>query len=248
MKIINIGLARWGSVCVLLLLSLFVGSSRVEAKELPPGLVIGDQQGFYATSEGEYFVELTNVLPGETYTKTITIRNVDIKEGFEVFLQPKAGQGEGPIDFEQATKVRLTQDGQTLYEGGLLKSDTLNWKETPLSLGVYASGGESVIEASFTIDKTLGLTDYQTPSSYTFHWIFTAKAKEATSTSSSGGGKNGASSDGPRIISAKDGSVKPKGWLPQTGEEWENFLYKACAGLFLLALVVIVILKRRGRE
>lgn len=235
MKKFTTSLARWGSVCVLLLLSLFVGPSQVSAKELPPGLVIGDQQGFYATSEGEYFIELDNVLPGETYTKTITIRNVDLKEGFEVFLQPRAGTGEGPINFEEVTTVQLTQDGTTLYEGGLLKSETVDWENKPLSLGIYESGGESVLKATFTVDKNLGLKDYKTSSNYTFYWVFTAQAKEATVATTDSTGKK------PILIKPKTTPKDPiLGWLPKTGEEWENFLYKLCAGLFLLALVVLV--------
>lgn len=230
----------------LLLLFLFsivvagIEEVTAHAEALPPGMVIGDSEGLYATSEGEYFIDLVNVMPGYSYTKEITIRNVDVKEGFKLSLLAKKGKNTGPIDFTDVVKVELKHEGKIIYEGGLLGNDQRNWTTDPLPLGVYESGGESVLQATFTVSSNLGLEDYKEPSEYQFHWIFEAESKEK--------GTNEIKTPVFQPASSKKKDVKKSilDYLPRTGEELENFLYKVCAAFFVL--VIILLLKRYNRD
>ncbi|ALS01453.1 hypothetical protein ATZ33_08760 [Enterococcus silesiacus] len=222
------------------ILSVGIEEVSVHAEALPPGMVIGDSEGLYATSEGEYFIDLVDVMPGYSFTKEITIRNVDVKEGFKLSLLVKAGKNTGPIDFTDAVKVELEHEGKIIYAGGLLGNDQHDWTSDPLPLGVYESGGESVLKARFTVSSSLGLEDYKEPSEYQFHWIFDAESKAKGTTEIE------APIFKPEPSKKKDEKKSFWDYLPRTGEEIENFLYKVCAAFFVL--VIILLLKRFNKD
>lgn len=213
------------------ILILLIGGRPVQGASLPPGLVIGDSDGFSITSEGAYFIELENVMPGDSFTKDISIRNVSMKEGFELTLLAKKGTGSGPIDFTKVVDVVLVQDDKTLYDGGLLGNESIDWTKSPLVLGYYTSGAESNLTVTFTVSSQLGKDDYKLPSDYKFQWVFSATAKPKAPGESE-----------PKLISA-DTKGKVIKYLPKTGEEWEQLLYKVCAGLFII--VIALLLKKR---
>lgn len=234
---------------VFLFLFFFSGLS-VYGETLPPGLLIGDLKGIKINNEGEYFIDLPNIKPGDVYTKELAIRNVDKKEGFDVRLLVEPGKGTGPIDFTKAVNVKLEhKGGDLLYEGGILGTSSYDWTKEQLMLGHFLPGSESTVKATFTVSKDLGLADYKEPSEYKFTWHFIVRSKETTTTSSTTGSSETTTSSTNRpIIRPTDDNQKPTGLFPKTGEEWESLLYKTCAGLFLIIVVLLIYRKRRIDE
>lgn len=207
----------------------------VASQTLPPGVVIGDETGISASSEGEYYVDLPNVLPGESYEKTITIRSMDVKEPFELGIVVTPDSSKGVIDFNKQIKLTLSLDEKNIYQGPLLGNGEFDWTVQPLILGVCEYGKDQILTAVFEVDKDLTLADYKEDSQLLYHWTFVATKNQ------------------PKPIDSKDSSsplptkVKPKGMFPMTGEEIKNLIYKTLAGL-LLVLIAILLWKKRKEE
>ncbi|EOL47708.1 hypothetical protein [Enterococcus caccae] len=204
----------------------------VASQTLPPGVIIGDETGISASSEGEYYVDLPNVLPGESYEKTITIRSMDVKEPFELGLVVTPDSSKGAIDFSKQINLTLSLDGKKLYQGPLLGNEEFDWTVQPLIIGVCEYGKDQILTATFEVDKDLTLADHKEESQLLYHWTFVATKNQPKSTDSS-------------TISPE----KPKstGIFPMTGEEVKNLIYKTLTGL-LLVLITILLWKKRKEE
>lgn len=133
----------------------------VASQTLPPGVIIGDETGISASSEGEYYVDLPNVLPGESYEKTITIRGMDIKEPFELGILVTPESAKGAIDFDKQITLTLSIDDKQLYQGPLLGNGKFDWSIQPLIVGTCEYGKDQILTAVFEVDKDLTLADYR---------------------------------------------------------------------------------------
>ena len=207
----------------------------VANQTLPPGVVIGDETGISASSEGEYYVDLPNVLPGESYEKTITIRSMDVKEPFELGILVTPESTKGVIDFDKQINLTLSLDGKKIYQGPLLGNGEFDWTVQPLILGTCEYGKDQILTAIFEVDKDLTLADYQEESQLLYHWTFVATKNQPKTT------------DTKESSSPLPGKAKPKGMFPMTGEEIKNLIYKILAGL-LLVLIAILLWKKRKEE
>lgn len=207
----------------------------VANQTLPPGVVIGDETGISASSEGEYYVDLPSVLPGESYEKTITIRGMDIKEPFELGILVAPDEKKGVIDFDKLITLTLSLDGKRLYKGPLLGNGEFDWTIEPLIIGTCSYGKDQILTAVFEVDKDLSLADYKEESQLLYHWTFVA-TKNQPKTSDTKDSK----------IASSDKS-NAKGVLPMTGEEIKNLIYKTLVGL-LLVLIAILLWKKRKEE
>ncbi len=236
----------WMLIVTVAVGSFMVGDVYEASSALPPSLIIGDTDGFYAEKDGEYLIELTDMMPGEEFVKEIIIRNVNLKEGFDVRLMVEPGEGTGPIDFTKEVEVELLLDDTLIYEGGILGSSTLDLTKDQLELGLYESGKERTLTAKFKLSSQLGLADFKEESIYEYKWLFIAKGTDDTvpSTSSS----DSSSSQAGDSSSSGGGTGTKKPFLPQTGEEWENLLYRVCTGLLIILIVVIIVRKKNQQR
>ncbi|MBO0472380.1 hypothetical protein IGL98_002846 [Enterococcus sp. DIV0840] len=207
----------------------------IASQTLPPGVVIGDETGISASSEGEYYVDLPNVLPGESYEKTITIRGMDVKEPFELGILVTPDSTKGVIDFDKLITLTLSIDGKKLYQGPLLGNGEFDWKVQPLIIGTCEYGKDQILTAVFEVDKDLTLADYKEESQLLYHWTFVATKNQP---------KTSDTNDSSTVSSDKSES---KGIFPMTGEEIKNLIYKTLAGL-LLILIAILLWKKRKEE
>ncbi|WP_086314149.1 hypothetical protein A5821_001736 [Enterococcus sp. 7F3_DIV0205] len=206
----------------------------VASQTLPPGVIIGDETGISASSEGEYYVDLPNVLPGESYEKTITIRGMDIKEPFELGILVTPESAKGAIDFDKQITLTLSIDDKQLYQGPLLGNGKFDWSIQPLIVGTCEYGKDQILTAVFEVDKDLTLADYREESQLLYHWTFVAT-------------KNQSKSSDTTDSSSSFEKPKSKGLFPMTGEEIKNLIYKTLAGL-LLVLIAILLWKKRKDE
>lgn len=225
-------------LCLIFLCNLFLNGNVVEAttQNLPPGVVIADENGISATAEGEYYIDLPNILPGDSYKKDITIRSLDIKEPFDlgVLVTPKSK--DGMLDLNDVVTLTLTLDGKKIYNGKLLGDGTFDWTTQPLRLGVCEYGKDQLLTAEFSIDKNLDTESFKEESQLLYYWTFVAtknqdKPKESTAESTGGAT-----------------APKRKGMLPMTGEEIKNWIYKILTGLLLVLILVLLWKKKREKK
>lgn len=221
------------------ILSVFITFSSgallaVASQPLPSGLVIGDETGVYASSEGEYYVDLPNVLPGEIYEKTITIRSLDVKEPFELGLLVSPISSVGIIDFHKNITLTLSLDGKELYHGPLLGNGQFDWTVQPLVIGTCEYGKDQILTAIFEVSKDLTIQEFQKDSQLTYQWSFIATKNQP---------------DLPQTSSSVSADrSKSKGLLPKTGEEIKNLIYKLLAGLLLLLIAILLWKKRKDEQ
>lgn len=238
------------------IVGLGFGMVSFAAETLPPGVVIGDAEGVYASSEGEYYIDLDNILPGEVYEKEITIRSLDVEEPFSLGLLVEPVSSTGSIKWEDHIDLTLTLDGKELYQGPLLGDGSFDWVKTPLVLGVCEYGSDQIMEAVFTVDKNLSLEEFKEDSELKFYWSFVATKDQpvdpvtpTTPTTSSEPDPVTTEPSRPSLPSAAGTTpVAPAGSgkrLPQTGEQ---LVYMFMSGLLLILIALFLWKKRREEE
>ncbi|EOH94206.1 LPXTG cell wall anchor domain-containing protein [Enterococcus pallens] len=221
------------------LFALFSSSLTVEAaKTLPPGLVIGDSDGLYATSEGEYYIDLAGILPGEAYEKEITIRSLDLETPFSLGLLVEEIKSSGSVDWKNHITLKLVLDGKEIYQGPLLGDGSRDWSKTPLELGICRYGTDKVLKATFTMDPTLTNENLKAKSTLEFMWTFVGTKDQPTKSSTTESSVESSSSSPP-------GKPSNRKLLPQTGEE---LVYLFLTGLLLILIVLFLWKKRREEE
>ncbi|OJG79172.1 LPXTG-domain-containing protein cell wall anchor domain [Enterococcus pallens] len=206
-------------------------------------MVIGDSDGMYATSEGDYYVDLVDILPGDVYKKEITIRSLDLEEPFSLGMLVEEIESNGSVDWKNHITVTLTLDGEQLYQGPLLGEAGQDWSKVPLELGVCKYGTDKLLTAEFAVDPQLTNENLREASTLKFYWTFVGTKDQPTEPSVSEEPKP--SSDRPVLPKTKP-TVQPNGKrLPQTGE---HIVYKFLSGLLLILIALFLWKKRREEE
>ncbi|EOH97736.1 LPXTG cell wall anchor domain-containing protein [Enterococcus pallens] len=246
----------------LFLLSFGHGQISEAANTLPPGLVIADSEGIYVTSEGEYYIDLQDILPGETYEKEITIRSLDLEEPFSLGLLVEEVSSSGSVLWKDHITLTLVLDGKEIYKGPLLGNGEFDWSKTPLELGICKYGTDKLLTARFTLDSSLTNEDLREQSKLEFYWTFVGtrdqqptKPTEPTKPSSSDSSVPTAPSDSGTGSGTGRGNLPNTGGppqasgsgkrLPQTGEE---IVYMFLSGMLLVLIVLFLWKKRREEE
>nr|WP_242704671.1 LPXTG cell wall anchor domain-containing protein [Enterococcus sp. 665A] len=233
----------------------FGGKGVVEAaKALPPGMVIGDSDGMYATSEGEYYINLIGILPGEVYEKEITIRSLDLEEPFSLGMLVEEIESSGSVDWKNHITLTLVLDGKKIYQGPLLGDASRDWSKTPLELGVCTYGTDKIMQATFTVDDSLTNENLKTKSILDFTWTFvgtkdyptepTEPTKPTNPSTEPTAPSTSPSSSGKLPVTGQ-GTPTNRKLLPQTGEE---LVYLFLTGLLLVLIVLFLWKKRREEE
>ena len=224
---------------LLCLLACFGGLHAAEAAQaLPPGMVIGDSDGVYATSEGEYYVDLVDILPGDTYTKEVTIRSLDLEEPFSLGLLVEEIDSTGSVDWKEHITMTLTLDDKEIYQGPILGDGETDWTKTPLdsSLTNEDLRDDSILNFYWTFvgtkdQKPTEPTEPTEPSEPTVPSEPTTPSGSGDLPKTGGGTASGTSGSGKR--------------LPQTGEQ---LVYQFLSGLLLVLLALFLWKKRREEE
>lgn len=232
----------------------FCGAWPAQAvKALPPGMVIGDSDGMYATSEGEYYIDLVDILPGDVYEKEITIRSLDLEEPFSLGMLVEEIESKGSLNWKNHITLTLNLDGEEIYRGPLLGDDSRDWTKTPLKLGVCKYGTDKIMKATFTIDPTLTNKDFREKSTLNFIWTFVGTKDQPEPPGSSEPPEPSepvpsTSSERPQLPqsqgTSKDSPASVRR-LPQTGEQ---LVYQFLSGLLLVLIALFLWRKRREEE
>lgn len=206
---------------------LFGHSGRVFAQELPQGMVIGDDKGITAQPNGDYFVNVTDVLPGKQWHTTISIVNMEKDVPYQLTMLVSPAEVSGSLDLSKAIQMTLTYEGKVVYQGpasGI--SETQSLQSTPLNLGTFSAGDSRALEVDYSLSGEYTKQDFVQKNSMDNVWTFYAvKTSE------------------PVPIQSSDNttqSVKPTGRFPSTGEAVKQGLIFACVGLFLVMIVLLL--------
>lgn len=204
-------------------------SVSADTEALPSGVIIGDDTGLKVGDDGKYFIEHTDIKPGLTFKKEISISNYSQEEGdFDLKLDMKVSDSKGKVDLLKAISVRIELEGKLIYEGDLTGTPTGKSAKPPIDLGHYQVGDMRTLIATFRVSNDLPKSDWEKASSADFFWVFygtrpTVKPKP------------------------KPDPIPPilKKILPKTGEDWRNVLIGMCVGIVLVCLLLIIAKRRQ---
>ncbi len=151
-------------------------------KGLPQNLIVMDEDG-NSPSDGELYIHIEDMIPGELYTKNITIMNARSDKSYNIYMKATPNYTDGNIDLLNETICRLYLDNKLIYEGLVNGDGTPNMQTDGIDLGgVYNTGESRTLRAEFLWDVS-GETQNYMNDAYTydfygevsFHWIFYAE-------------------------------------------------------------------------
>ncbi|WP_086349754.1 LPXTG cell wall anchor domain-containing protein [Candidatus Enterococcus clewellii] len=236
----NIGKAIYMSVGILLLLVSLVIADTAQAVELPPGMVIGDDQGIKIKDDGEYLVDVRDVIPGKAWSVKITISNLERDIPYHLTMRvSKPTLVQGTLDLSKAIQMRLVYDTKVIYSGPVSGDNgKINLQDvaSPVDLGTFKSGDTRMLEAYFELDgKEYGNEDFAEKNIFENIWYFKAVKTKLPDTSNS--------SDDPKKPGTSSSTTPGKDIfkLPNTGEEWRNALIFVIIGMFLVMLALLIV-------
>ncbi|MGX7013767.1 hypothetical protein [Vagococcus silagei] len=212
----------------LVLIALFFQMNMiVSAEDLPPGMLIGDEEGITVDGTGAYYIQKGDLKPGDHFVKVIKLMNTEKNDRpylLEMDVAPKVKTGK--IDFYQAIQVTVKLNDRQIYKGNLIGEGEPNIKKNRLKLGTYAFGEMAVLEVTFDVTDKLPVEVWQTKSEAIIKWNFYAtKMSPITPESTKFGEK-------PKKVL---GFLR----LPQTGEEWRGLFYKIITGVLIICVTLI---------
>lgn len=199
------------------------------AQELPPGMVIGDDQGITVKDNGDYLVEVNDVLPGKKWHTTVSMVNMEKDVPYHLSMLISPPEVSGSLDLSKAIQMKLTYGGTIVYDGPVSGVNSiLNLQRTPLDLGVFKAGDSRALEIDFSLSGTYTNKDFAKKNILDNVWTFYAvKTKEST----------------PPTVE-ESGTVllptKPLGRFPSTGEAIRQGMVFLCLGLFVVLIVLLI--------
>ena len=171
-------------------------------------------------SPTDLFAEFKNVLPGDTLTEKITVKN-DASNKVKVKLYLRSlGAEKGSEDFLSQLRLKVSKSGDSeqAYMFDAAPSQTAGLADW-VYLGTLYSGGQVDLDVTLEVPESMG-NDYKEAVGY-LDWQF--KAEELP-------------------IEADDPEI------PKTGDESKPWQYAVRAGTSALALLPIAFSKRRAEK
>jgi len=219
------------SVIVSFLLIITMNPIYGLANELPPGMVIGDENGVNATKNGEYHVNVGDVLPGKQWKTTISMINMEKDIPYKLTMLISPAKVSGSLDLSKAIQMTLTYEGKTVYQGpasGI--SDKVNLQTTPLELGVFSAGDSRALEVVYSLSGEYTEQDFEKKNVMDNVWTYYAVK----------------TNDPSKPVDPTNPS-KPIGRLPSTGEIVQGIIF-LCLGLFLVLVLLLMWKKKKDQS
>ncbi|MGC6770346.1 hypothetical protein [Enterococcus sp. LJL51] len=218
-------------VVAIVSLILWPTSTQAQSKELPQGMVIGDDQGIFVKKNGKYLVEVNDVMPGKKWHTTISMINMEKDTPYSLtMLISKPSLIAGSLDLSTAIQMKITYENEIVYEGPVSGINlTQNLQNTALELGTFKAGDSRAMEVDFSLSGEYTKKDFSEKNVMENVWNFYAVKTKSTD-------------------SNEIENNKPLGKLPQTGEEWRQTILYVCLGLFLLLIVLLFGKEKRKKK
>jgi len=143
---------------------------------LPDSFLIGDADGIRVGVDGVYYIHAVGVVPGDVFTKRLTIQNLD--QGSESYLPYTLAMraeplfSNGPVDLLDVVDLELKLDGRVIYSGRVRGDEDVNMIENALPLGVYTPGDQKTLDIKLTVGTDWELTREKSVAE--FKWLFYA--------------------------------------------------------------------------
>lgn len=218
-----------------ILLSTFSFQEASAAKtNLPDGFLIGDETGINVSRDGEYFFDLNDLHPGDTFKRTLIIRNFrDEAYELKLVIQPKSTTGK--IDLIENMSMEIHLEDQEVFQGNLTThKDGSN--EIPLGLIDARSEKAATIDLTMKEIEKWNQLYYSGPSEAEVEWQFVATYSKS----------NESNSEKPATKSPIGSKESSTGAYPSTGETLMSSV--AFLGLLLVALVCWIKINRKRTE
>jgi len=162
---------------VLLIAAVLSGTAvSAAATDLPPGVLIGDQNGIKVSVDGSYFIDAEALQAGDVITKRLTIMNTE-SYSYDISMTAEPLTETGPLKLLDETHCTLKLNGAVIYDGRVRGDDGVNMIQNALKLGNYTSGQQRTLDITLTVDPQMK-TYYWTPSEALFKWNFYAARKD----------------------------------------------------------------------
>ncbi len=197
-------------------------------KGIPEGLYVMDENGNSVPQNGEYYIDISDMQAGETYTKVLSIQNL-IDTPYTLTMSAAPISSEGNLNLEKYTNIKIYLDGELIYNGKVTGEGNVNMQDSPLILGEVVPGQSKELKAEIVWNggglkeiegqEYLGKVD--------FKWIFEAFIKEEPITEAN-----------TKSHIASDSST------PNTGIG--NTLLIIFAVIFFISAVFVGVMTRRG--
>ncbi len=212
---------------------LFIQPTRTFGQDLPPGMVVGDENGIHATKEGEFFVEITDVVPGKSWHKAISLLNMEKDVPYQLTMLISPPKVSGNLDLSEAIQMKLTYQDKVVYNGpasGISKD--INLQNKPLDLGVFNSGDSRALLVDYSISGKYTNKDFDVKNTMRNTWTFYAvKTKKTT----------------PKEKENPNEPSKAKlfGRLPMTGETVRQMMIILCIAMLIILICLLIWKKRK---
>ncbi|WP_348921025.1 hypothetical protein [Enterococcus rotai] len=219
---------RWVRIFCLLLLGMIVFAGipkQAQAQELPKGMVIGDEQGIVAKKNGEYLMEVKDVMPGKNWHTTISMVNMEKGIPYKLTMLISPSKVSGDLDLSKSIQMTLTYQNKQIYQGPISGvSRDLDLQRTPLDLGVFQAGDSRALEVDFSLSGKYTKEDFAVKNLMENVWTFYAVATTNTLT------------------------PKMHGIFPATGEAIKQGMIFLCLGLFIVLIILLIWKSKRKKN
>lgn len=183
-------------------------------------VLLGDKDGISFSDESSVFFNLQNMTPGDSQTKTITIKS-DLSSTYELYMKAQRVTDKTENDLLSKINLNLIMDGKTIYDNEPVSGEDGLVKD--IKLGDIKSKSEHTLIATVTLDgKTTG-NEYQNKGGIV-NWIFTATNLDEVDGDNDNNNSNS---------SNNSSSTKP----PQTGDQSIGMYILLGAGSILLLMI-----------
>lgn len=148
-------------------------------KGIPEGLYVMDENGNSVSQNGEYYIDISDMQAGETYTKVLSIQNL-INTPYTLTMSAEPISSEGNLDLEKYTNIKLYLDGELIYDGRVTGEGNVSMQNSPLILGEVVPGQSKELKAEIMWNGE-GLKEIEGQEylgKVDFKWIFEASIRE----------------------------------------------------------------------
>ena len=157
------------ALCIAVTLSGMLTASAA-VYNLPPSFLIGDQDGIKVSVDGRYYINVDNLMPGDTINKTLTLRNTEDNQAYKITMTAEPLFTTGPVDLLDRVHLELKLGDNVLYIGRLRGDDDVNMIYNALDLGVYEYGDEAVLHINMTVDSDFDIGWEESVAEFRWHF------------------------------------------------------------------------------
>ncbi len=183
--------------------------------------LIGNTEGIVMISNDGNFLESLNMLPGDSVSRQLLLKN---EYSYEYDIYVRAEKGITTDDYDLLDKLQLVAeyDGKVIYEGPATgEDDKVNMSEN-ISLGTLKPGEEKVLDAKAVLPGEEIGNEYKNKET-SVKWIFTAIRKDGVPVE-------------PELPETEDPELPETGdpQLPQTGDPITIYLVEVIVGTLMI--------------